>query len=206
MWGFHGQEGILTTADMTVDVQHERLVYENFTGPLRGVFTPGRVAIERRDGKVVAERTSPREAFAGYGPNTPWDQLHALYFAGYALWNYLTAPYLLTRPGMVVEEIEPWEEAGENWRRLRATLPDDIATHARQQTFYYNAAGLLRRHDYAAEVLGGGPAAHFCEKHLTTASGMVFPTHRYVVPIDKTGAVLLEPILITIDLTEISVA
>jgi hypothetical protein len=64
---------------------------------------------------------------------------------------------------------------------VQATFPETMATHAREQVFYYNAAGLLRRHDYAAEVLGGAPAAHFCEKHVT-ASGLVFPTHRYVVP------------------------
>jgi hypothetical protein len=98
---------------MTVDVQRQHLVYEGFTGPdLRGVFTPDRVAIEKRDGEVLAERTAPRESFADHGPDTPWDELHALYFAGYAMWNYLTAPYLLTRPGVVLEEVEPWQEGG----------------------------------------------------------------------------------------------
>jgi hypothetical protein len=206
LWRLHGREGILAAAGMTVDVQQQRLVLDGFTGPgLRGVFTPERVAIERRDGETVAERTSPREAFVGYGPDTPWDQLHALYFAGHALWNYLTAPYLLTHPGVVVEELKPWEGAGENWRRLRATFPETLATHAREQVFYYNAAGLLRRHDYDAEVLGSGPAAHFCERHVT-ASGLVFPTHRYVVPIEEDARVLPEPVLVTIDLAEISVA
>ncbi|MFM9499011.1 hypothetical protein [Streptomyces galilaeus] len=206
LWTFHNQEGILATADMTVDVQQQRVVYEGFTGPgLRGVFTPDRVAIEGQHGEVLAERTSPREAFAGHGPETHWDELHVLYFAGYAMWNYLTAPYLLTLPGVVVEELEPWAEADEDWRRLRATFPDSIATHSREQIFYYDAAGLLRRHDYAAEVLGGIPAAHLCEKH-ESASGLTFPTHRYVLPVQENTRVLPEPTLITIDLTEISVA
>ncbi|MEU1371563.1 hypothetical protein ABZ454_36335 [Streptomyces sp. NPDC005803] len=205
LWTLRSQQGILATVDMTVDVQRQRVVYEGFTSPeLCGVFTPDRVAIERRDGEVVAERTSPRQAFVGHGSDTPWDELHVLYFAGYAMWNYLTAPYLLTHPGVVVEELEPWEEAGENRRRLRATFPDTIATHAREQIFHYDAAGLLRRHDYAAEVLGGAPAAHLCEKH-ETASGLVFPTHRYVLPMQEDARVLPEPTLVTIDLTEISV-
>ncbi|MCO6003459.1 hypothetical protein NE236_00520 [Actinoallomurus purpureus] len=206
LWTLRGQEGILATADMTVDVQRQRLVYEGFTSPeLRGLFTPDRVAIEQQDGEVVAERTAPREAFAGHGPDTPWDQLHVLYFAGYAMWNYLTAPYLLTRPGVVVEELEPWREAGEDRRRLRARFPKDMATHATEQVFYYNSAGLLRRHDYAPDVLGGIPAAHFTDNHVT-ASGLVFPTHRYIVPVQQDGHVLPEPILIAIDLTEVSVA
>ncbi|MGW1887363.1 hypothetical protein [Streptomyces sp. NPDC001970] len=205
LWTLRGQEGILAAVDITVDVQQQRVVFEGFTGlGLRGVFTPDRVAIERRDGEVVAERTTPREAFAGHGPDTPWDELHVLYFAGYALWNYLTAPYLLTRPGVVVEELEAWQEAGEDWRRLRARFPNDIATHATEQVFYYNTAGLLRRHDYAADVLGGTPAAHFTDRHVT-ASGLVFPTHRYVVPIQEDARALPEPILVTIDLAEVSV-
>ncbi|MFD8717511.1 hypothetical protein ACFV2H_05625 [Streptomyces sp. NPDC059629] len=205
-WTMRGQEGILSTADMTADVQQQRLVFEGFTGPgLLGVFAPDRVAVETPDGEVVAERTSPRAAFAGHGPDTPWDRLHALYFAGYAMWNYLTAPYLLTRPGVVVEGLGPWEDGGVSRRRLRATFPEAIATHAREQTFHHDDAGLLRRHDYAAEVLGSRPAAHFCEKHVTE-SGLVFPTHRHVAPIDANGEVLPEPVLITIDLAEISVA
>jgi hypothetical protein len=206
LWTLRGRQGILATADMTLDVQRQRVVFEGFTGPeLRGVFTPGRVTIERRDGEVVAERTSPREAFAGHGPDTPWDQFHVLYFAGYAMWNYLTAPYLLTRPGVAVEELEPWQEGDESRRRLRATFPDALATHAREQIFSYNTAGLLRRHDYAADVLGGAPAAHLCEKHATV-SGLVFPTHRYVLPVQEDARVLPEPVLVAIDLTEISVA
>ncbi|MFE2061343.1 hypothetical protein ACFXDH_02925 [Streptomyces sp. NPDC059467] len=206
LWTVHGQTGILNAADMTVDVQRQRVVFAEFTGPeLLGVFTPDRVAVETRDGEVVAERTSPRAAFAGQGPDTPWDRLHALYFAGYAMWNYLTAPYLLTWPGVAVEELDPWDGGDEGLRRLRATFPGAMATHAAEQTFSYDDAGLLRRHDYAAEVLGGVPAAHFCEKHMTE-SGLVFPTHRYVVPIDANGEVLPEPVLITIDLAEISVA
>ncbi|MHA5052875.1 hypothetical protein [Streptomyces sp. SD15] len=205
LWSLRGQEGILATTDATIDVQQQRLVFDGFTGPgLRGLFTPDRVAIERQDGEIVAERNAPRDAFAGHGPDTPWDQLHALYFAAYALWNYLTAPYLLTRPGVVVEELEPWREADEDWRRLRARFPEALATHSTEQVFYYNAAGLLRRHDYAPDVLGGTPAAHFCEHHVR-ASGLVFPTHRFVVPVQEDGHAASEPILITIDLTDISV-
>ncbi|MGW7545047.1 hypothetical protein ACWGKQ_28670 [Streptomyces sp. NPDC054770] len=206
LWSLRGQEGILARTDATIDVQQQRLVFDGFTGPaLRGLFTPDRVAVERQDGEVVAERRAPRDAFAGHGPDTPWDRLHALYFAGYALWNYLTAPYLLTRPGVVVEELEPWREAGEQRRRLRVKFPQSLATHSTQQVFHYDTAGLLRRHDYAPDVLGGTPAAHFSDRHVQ-ASGLVFPTHRFVVPVEKDGHVASGPVLIAIDLTQISVS
>lgn len=57
-----------------------------------------RAWIEDRDGRVVEERADPRASFAGHVLATPWDRLHLLYFAGYANWNYFTAPFLLTEP------------------------------------------------------------------------------------------------------------
>jgi len=63
----------------------------------RWIFTPNRVWIERRDGTVVEERFEPRASFAGHVRETPWDRLHLTYFLGYAIWNYLTAPFLFAR-------------------------------------------------------------------------------------------------------------
>jgi hypothetical protein len=42
-------------------------------------------------------------------------------------------------------------------RRLLVTYPDVIVAHTRQQTYYFDDAGLLRRLDYAVDILGGGP-------------------------------------------------
>ena len=46
------------------------------------------------------------------------------YFNSYALWTYLTIPFLYTYPGFITEELEPWYEDGEIWRTLRATFPE----------------------------------------------------------------------------------
>jgi hypothetical protein len=55
------------------------------------------------------------------------------FFGGYAMWTYLTQPFLYAYPDFVVEEIEPWDENGETWRRLDVTFPDHIASHTRRQ-------------------------------------------------------------------------
>jgi hypothetical protein len=34
------------------------------------------------------------------------------------------------RPDVESEELEPWQEAGEGWRRLKVRFPVDIATHS----------------------------------------------------------------------------
>ncbi|MGY4929147.1 hypothetical protein [Streptomyces sp. 900105755] len=205
LWGTRGQEGIFARAAITADVQRQHLVYSNFTGPgLRGIYTPGRVAIEDQNGHVLSELHAPRDSFASHDRATAWDHLHALYFGGYAMWNYLTAPYLLTRPGTRTEELQPWQEAGEQWRRLRVTFPNDIATHTTEQDFFYDRLGLLRRHDYRAQVLEGPAAAHYTDGHLT-ASGLVFPTRRSVVPVREDGRSLPGPVLVTIDIIDITV-
>ena len=80
------------------------------------MFTPQRIAIEKLDGTIVAERRDPRDSFAGHQMSTPWDALHRAYFNGEALWTYLTTPFLLAMEGVTVEETEPWNEGAETWR------------------------------------------------------------------------------------------
>jgi hypothetical protein len=62
----------------------------------------------------------------------PWDQLHAAYFSGYALWTYLTQPFLYSYPGFLTEEIEPWMESGETWQCRWETSPSVFASHTRE--------------------------------------------------------------------------
>jgi hypothetical protein len=175
----------------------------------RGVFDHGTVRIETLDGEVLASRERPREQFfgrAGLRRNLRWDPLDAMYFAGYAWWNYLTHPFLLARDDVAVSEIEPWREAGgETWRRLEAHFPEGLDTHSEGQLFYYDAALRLRRHDYTAEVVGGwARAAHMCADH-TEAGGLVFPTRRWVRPVGPRNRPLPAPTLVSLQLSEIEI-
>src|SRR5437899_1521702 len=45
-----------------------------------------------------AHRLHPRASFAGFDTTTRWDAVQVAYFISYALWNYLTEPFLLTYP------------------------------------------------------------------------------------------------------------
>ena len=69
---------------------------------IRNSVYPERVVIEKLDGRVVSERLNPRESFDGHEFATPWDPLQRAYFNGYALWTYLTTPFLLTLEGVSV--------------------------------------------------------------------------------------------------------
>ncbi|SNT30323.1 hypothetical protein SAMN05216276_103354 [Streptosporangium subroseum] len=202
-WTALGQEKIFANLDVAVDVHEQRTVFTGFTGPgLRGVYTPDRVAIEDRRDTVLQERHAPRESSPVRDGDARWDPLHALYFGGYGMWNYLTTPYLLTLPGVRTEELEPWQAGGEQWRRLRVTFPPRIATHSTEQTFYYDKSGVQRKLDYAPYVMGDRPAEHHTEAHRTV-SGLLFPTHRYVLPVQD-GRPGPTPIII-VDFSDITV-
>jgi hypothetical protein len=102
------------------------------------------------------------------------------------MWTYLTAPFPFATPGFRTEELAHWQEDGETWRRLKVTFPDEIATHGKEQTFYFDSDGLVKRHDYTAEVLGTGPAAHYASEY-EEFDGIMVPTKRRVYPIAWNG-------------------
>jgi hypothetical protein len=203
LWALKRQQSVLDDVNVRVALRREWASHAPFVEPhWRTSFEPDRVAIEATDGRVVEERRRPREAFVGHGVETPWDRLQLAYFAGYAMWTYLTTPFLFTMDGVATEELEPWRENGEVWRRLKVTFPHSIATHSTVQTFYLGSDGLLRRHDYDAEVLGGTPAAHYVYDYQEF-SGILVPTRRRVLGRRPDGTPVPDPLIVTIDLSEV---
>jgi hypothetical protein len=79
--------------------------------------------------------------------------------------------------GFDVTEISPWQEGGELWRGLRARFPDHIASHSKEQDFYFGDDLLLRRHDYHVDVAGGFPAAQYVHG-IVEVHGLRVPTKR----------------------------
>jgi hypothetical protein len=190
---------------LTVDLDERRTVFDPFPEPgVRGVFERGSVRLERADGEVIATRAEPRKLFfgrPGLRRSFRWDPLDATYFAGYAMWNYLSFPLLLTRPEATVREIEPWR----GLRRLEADFDKALETHSPRQSFYFDSRGLLVRHDYVAEVVGRwAKAAHLCADHVT-ADGLVFPTRRRVLPIGPGNRPAPFPTMVWIGLTDLRV-
>ena len=195
--------------EVTVNVGDEVAVLDPFPSPdMRGVFDHGAVRIETRDGEVVAERADPRPEFfgrPGLRRNLRWDALDSVYFGGYAMWNYLNTPYLLAREGVEARTGDPWSRRGERRRRLEVTFPEGFDTHSREQTFYFDDRGMLRRHDYVAEVIGGwAHGAHHCADHVE-AGGLWFPTRRWVRPIGPANRSMPFPTMVSIELSDIRV-
>ena len=178
LWALKGLVQDPAPREMTVSLHEQFASLMPFGQPdWRTSFRPDRIAIETNDGKVVRERADPRSDFKDHVMNTAWDPLHRAYFNGYALWTYLTTPFFMAMPGFEVSEIEPLDEAGECWPGLRVRFPEHIASHSRQQDFYFGDDLLLRRHDYHVDVAGGFPAAQYVSDFVD-AQGLRVPTRR----------------------------
>lgn len=121
------------------------------------------------------------------------------------MWTYLAEPLSLTYPGVRTEEIGPWTEDGEKFRRLHITFPDSIATLSTEQTVYVDAQGLIRRRDYSVEIAGNTPAAHYVSGHKEV-SGLVVPTTRMIYSRDENGHKVPEPLVVSVRLENIAVS
>lgn len=126
-------------ANVTVRVQlaEQHAVFHGFQKRISGrcsieamfgsrlvMATWSRIAITPTPGSL-ASADSPR--------NLRWDALDAAYFAGYAWWNYLSTPILLTREGVTITEDEDASTAefrardrgGHSWAHRRPPLRAD---------------------------------------------------------------------------------
>lgn len=203
---FWGMKGLVQDANprrMTVSLHEEFASVTPFgAADQRTSFTPDRIAIEKLDGTVVAERRDPRALFDGHEKLTPWGPLHRAYFNGYALWTYLTTPFLLTMKGVEVSEIKSWREGNEIWRVLRARFPKTIATHCDVQDFFFGEDFLLRRHDYDVNVAGGFGGAQLVFDY-GEAQGIRFPTRRWAYTRSEDRQAVLDPLMVSIDISDV---
>jgi hypothetical protein len=189
---------------MTVWLHEERSSVSPYEAPnQRTIFTPDRIAIEKLDGRLVAERLAPRDSFAGHQMSTPWDALHRAYFNGEALWTYLTTPFLLALDGVRVEETEPWQEGSETWRVLRACFPGSIETHCLIQDFFFGEDLMLRRHGYSVNIAGGFGAAQLTS-HYVGANGLRLPTKRRAYTRGPDRRPILDMLMVSIDISDVS--
>jgi len=195
---FKSYRALISTAEPNI-------VFFPFAGKgKRGIFSGNTVRIESESGRVLAERSNAKAAFKTFRHKFYWDHLDALYFGGYAIWNYFTVPFLFLQEGFEIQEIGPWEENGQTWRRLRVFFPPHIPTHSREQVFYFNSDGVLMRLDYTAEVFGRwAKAVHYCRDYRNY-SGLLVPTRRQVLPRKSDGHPRNFPTLVWIEVEEVA--
>lgn len=196
--------GGLHSLPVSVYVPARRVVLNDYPWPgWWGEWNDSHVSIGRAGSPASKTRERARERFTGWVSHPAWDELDLLYFVGYALWNYLSFPHLLSLPGV---ELLPLEggRSGEP-TLLRVDFPADVPTHSRRQHFHLDGEARLRRHDYVAEVFGPWAAgANFCLGN-ERVDGLRFCTRRRVVPSLGRVASMPIPTLVWIELDGIHV-
>jgi hypothetical protein len=144
------------------------------------------------------EGRGPVRSRSGRRRRLRWDSLDVLHFAGYALWNYMSLPFLLARPGFETRELPG--------RRLEALFPPEIPTHSRRQVFHLDSEGRIARHDYTAEVFGRWARAAHHSLEYERHEGLVIAVRRRVVPRGPRDVAVPGPTLVSIAIDRVEAA
>jgi hypothetical protein len=204
IWFVKGKGDALKDVVLTAETRTERITVDFPGQDRRAIFTPARIVFEMADGTPVAARDDPETSFVGQQRETPWDDIHVIYFVGEALWTYLNTPFLYTQDGFVTREISAIEVEGEAWRRLEITFPDHVNSHTRTQISCFGPDGLLRRHDYTVDILGGATGLNYASGYRDV-DGIIIPTQRRIYAYEGDYQPVWDPLLVSIDMGEITI-
>ena len=92
---------------------------------------------------------------------------------------------------------------GEIWRRLQVTFPNNIKSHTRTQISCFGPDGLLRRHDYTVDILGGATGLNYASAYRNV-DGIIVPTKRRIYAYEGDYQPVWDPLLVRIDMGEIT--
>jgi len=108
-----GQESFARSpTPVIIDTRKQLTAFDPFMMPGQvGVSEPYRTAVRATTGGVLDELKDPRDSFK---PNISWTGPQLAYFAGYAIWTYLTLSFSLLTDGVGVGQAEPWTEGRRN--------------------------------------------------------------------------------------------
>ena len=205
IWYAKGQPDVLKDIVMVADTQRER-VTTSFVGQDRTTsFEPDRVVVQTSDGTILETSDDPEASFEGQTADSPWNAIHVAYFSGEALWTYLNTPFLYTQARFAKEEIDSIEVDGETWRRLKVIFPEEVKSHTREQIFCFGPDGLLRRHDYSVDILGGATGLNYASEYREV-DGLMFATKRRVYAYEGDYQLVPEPLLVAVDITRITLS
>jgi hypothetical protein len=203
IWFVKGKGDFLKNVVLTAETRNERVTIDFPGQDKRAVFKPNRIMIEKGDGTLIEARDNPEKSFEGQQRETPWDEIHVAYFVGEALWTYLNTPFLYTHDGFTTEEIPSIKVEGETWRRLKVTFPDNVKSHSKEQISSFGPDGILRRHDYTVDILGGATGLNYASDYRDV-DGIIVPTKRRVYAYEGDYQLVKEPLLVAIDMGEIT--
>jgi hypothetical protein len=144
----------------------------------RGVFSSGQVQLI--DGETLLEaRADGRASFTGARKRRRWGPIDALYFFGYALAHYHSLPFSLVAARPL--GVRRARSGGRTLSGFAVELPAALHTHSRRQTFFFDEEGLLRRHDYVADIVGWWARGAHRWDDFVEVGGLLVARRRHVV-------------------------
>ena len=78
-----------------------------------------------------------------------------------------------------------------------------MKSHTREQISCFGPDGLLRRHDYTVDILGGATGLNYASEYRDI-NGIIVPTKRRIYAYEGDFVKVPEPVLVAIDLGEIA--
>ena len=86
---------------------------------------------------------------------------------------------------------------------MKVTFPDDVKSHTKEQISCFGPDGLLRRHDYTVDILGGATGLDYATGYRNI-DGIIVPATRRVFAYEGDYRLVKEPLLVAIDMGEIT--
>jgi hypothetical protein len=83
------------------------------------------------------------------------------------------------------------------------TFPDYVKSHTREQISCFGPDGLLRRHDYTVDILGGTTGLNYASEYRDVG-GLIFPAKRRIYAWEGDYQPVKEPLLVGIDMRDIT--
>lgn len=197
LWDLVGMPATFKETQIVTLTRSQHLELDRLNDNKTLVFDSGAVQLRNRAGDICKSVPDARKAFSEPDSKGAWSDIQAAYFNGYALWQYLTAPFLYTYSGFDVTEIEPWEEEGETWRVLQVVFPDAVVAHTRVQYAYFGPDRLLRRLRYTVDVLGGAKGVNYAQDYQLV-DGIWLPLTRTVHAYGPDLKKIADPVLVSI--------
>ena len=137
-----------------------------------------------------------------HGPHTCWSAVDRKPLARYSRERLLLLTLELNHQG-VAYPINPLLCGEPAPVSVKVIVPDSIASHSREQIAYFGPGGLLRRHAYTVDIMGGAAGLNYATDYRSV-DGIVVPTKRRVYTPDANNQKISEPVLVAIDIRDIA--
>jgi hypothetical protein len=85
------------------------------------------------------------------------------------------------------------------------TFPDKVKSHTRAQISCFGPGGLLRRHDYTVDILGGATGLNYASDYRNV-DWIFIPTKRRVYAYEGDYQPVWDPLLVKIGMRDITLA